>query len=78
MKAWIIDTAERALFTFLQTFLGLVVLSGTETFGSDLNLGFIESAATSSLIAALSVVKGALASRVNGVSPASLAPHSGD
>jgi hypothetical protein len=71
MKQWLIDMGERALFTFLETFLALVLASGTDW----LNLSTIRAAGIGALAAALAVVKAAIASRkTEAVSPASLAP----
>jgi hypothetical protein len=73
MKQWLIDTAERAGFTFLETFLALVLASGTDW----LNLSAIRAAGIGALAAALAVIKAAIASRkTEAVSPASLAPAS--
>jgi hypothetical protein len=70
MKQWLIDTAERALFTFLETFLALVLAAGTDW----LNLSTIRAAGIGALAATLAVVKAAIASRTpDTVSPASLA-----
>jgi hypothetical protein len=70
MRQWLIDTAERAGFTFLETFLALVLASGTDW----LNLSAIRAAGIGALAAALAVVKAAIASRTpDTVSPASLA-----
>jgi len=71
MKSWLIDMAERAAFTFLETFLALVLASGTDW----LDLSALRSAGIGALAAALAVIKAAIASRTTGdVSPASLAP----
>jgi 3-hydroxy-3-methylglutaryl CoA synthase len=63
------DMAERAISTYVQTFLGLLIASTT------LDLKVIQSAAVAAIPAALSVVKSILAEKyVPGtVSPASLA-----
>jgi hypothetical protein len=71
MKQWLIDMGERALFTFLETFLALVLANGTDW----LNLSAIRAAGIGALAAALAVIKAAIASRkTEAVSPASLAP----
>jgi hypothetical protein len=74
-KSWAIDTAERTLFTFGQSFIGLVMVSATDTVES-LSVSTLEAALVSAVISALAVVKGALASRRAGMSPASFVPQS--
>lgn len=69
-KTWAKDTAERTAFTFLQSFLGLIVVSASNTVDG-LSVSTLEVAAISALISALAVVKGALARRRDGLSPAS-------
>jgi 3-hydroxy-3-methylglutaryl CoA synthase len=63
------DMAERAIATYVQAFLGLLIASTT------LDIRVIQSAAVAAIPAALSVVKSVLAEKyVPGtVSPASLA-----
>lgn len=73
LKHWIIDTAERAVFTFLESFLGLLLISSSDLLGSSLSPDLIEAAVASGLIAALAVVKASVASAKAGLSPASLA-----
>ena len=69
-KVWIRDVAERAIATYLQTFLGLL-LAGWTTDTVDLSV--VQAAAVAAVPAALAVVKGALAARVPGtISPASV------
>lgn len=70
MRAWILDTLERTVATYVQAFVGLVVASPV----LDLNLSTLRALAVAALPAALAVVKAALASRVRAISPASLAP----
>lgn len=72
MRAWLVDTAERALFTFLETFLGLLIISETEMVGG-IDASMWQSALASALVSALTVVKSAVASRREALSPASLA-----
>lgn len=74
-KTWAIDTAERTAFTFVQSFLGLIVVSATNTVDS-LSVSTIEAALVSAVISALAVLKGALASRRHGMSPASFVSSS--
>lgn len=70
-RVWAKDTAERAAFTFLEAFLGLLVVDQVDAFGSAFSLDAVQMAAASALIASLAVVKGAVASRRAGMSPAS-------
>jgi len=63
LKAWLVDVAERAVFSFLETFLALFVVADLST---------AKTAAVAGLTAAFAVVKGALASlRKDTISPAS-------
>jgi hypothetical protein len=71
LRAWALDTAERAVFTFLEAFLGLLVVSASDAIGG-LSISTIEAALVSGVISALAVVKGAIASYREGMSPASL------
>lgn len=65
MRLWIYDTAERAIFTALQTFLAVWIITDSST---------LTTAGTAAAAAGLAVVKAAIARRVNSeVSPASLA-----
>lgn len=66
-RGWVADTVERAVFTFVEAFSGLL-LAGTFT----LNIGAVKAAAVSGLIAALAVVKAALATQVGDPASASL------
>jgi len=68
-KSFLIDLAERAVSTYVQAFLGLVIAAGVTS------LDTIQAAAVAAIPAGLSVVKSLLAERfVPGtVSPASLA-----
>jgi uncharacterized membrane protein YdbT with pleckstrin-like domain len=70
LKTWAKDTAERTAFTFVQSFLGLIVVSATNSVDS-LSVSTLEAALVSAVISALAVLKGALASRQQGISPAS-------
>jgi hypothetical protein len=70
MRQWLIDTGERALFTFLETFLALVLANGQNW----LDVTVLRSAAIGGVAAVLAVLKAAIASRkTEAVSPASLA-----
>lgn len=74
-KAWAIDTAERTAFTFLQSFMGLLVVSATNSVDS-ISVSTLEAVFVSAVISAFAVLKGALANRIHGVSPASFVPQS--
>ena len=75
-RQWVIDTIERAVFTFLQAFIAVMLATLPEDW---LNVSAIRAAAVGGLAAALAVVKAAIASRVpSSVSPASLAPATTD
>lgn len=76
-KAWAIDTAERTMFTFVQSFMGLLVVSATNTVES-ISVSTLEAALVSAVISALAVLKGALATRRHGISPASFVTPSED
>jgi hypothetical protein len=75
LRNWLRDTAERTLFTFVESFLGLVVVSASDAIGG-LSISTLEAALVSAVISALAVVKGAVASYREGLSPASFAPVS--
>lgn len=66
------DIAERVLSTYVQAFLGLLLASG---FGVDgvLDLSLVVKASIAALPAALSLVKGLLATQVGDSQSASLA-----
>ncbi len=68
-KPFLRDVAERAVSTYVQAFIGLLI-AGTFV----LNIGSVTAAAVAALPAALSVVKSALASRVGDAGSASLDP----
>lgn len=68
MKKFLIDTAERAIATYVEVVLGLVIVAGP------LDLDKIEVALVAALPAALAVIKAALASRVGAKGTASLLP----
>ena len=74
LKTWAKDTAERTVFTFAQSFLGLLAVSASGAI-DNVTMNTIEAALVSSVVAALAVLKGALAARLNGISPASFLPH---
>lgn len=74
MKQWLIDTGERVLRTFLQTFISVMVASGTDWF----NLSAVRGAAIAGGAAVLVVLSSALAALKNGtISPASLVADDG-
>lgn len=71
--AWWRDMLERAVSTWIQGFLGMLIASGM----TDLDVSVLASAAFGALPAALSVIKSTLARKVPGtVSPASVATPS--
>lgn len=66
---WLRDTAERALFTFIEAFLSAFLLDGV------FDMDTAKKAAFAGVAAALTVAKSAIAALFGGtVSPASLAP----
>lgn len=71
-KLWIKDTAERVIWTWIESFVGLLVLD-TGVAGVSLDLGVVKIAFASATIAALAVLKAAVASRRDSLSPASMA-----
>ena len=77
LKAWMKDTGERALFTFVEAFVGLMLVGATDAVDG-LTASTLEMAFLSAVISALAVVKGAVAKRRDGISPASLLPSAND
>lgn len=69
MTPFVRDLAERVLSAYVTTFVGLMAVS------SSLNLDALKVAAIASVPAALSILKGALASRVGNPDSASLDPR---
>jgi len=57
------DISERVVWTYVQTFLGLLLASGMFADGA-LDLSVLQSAAVAAVPAALAVLKGVAASRV--------------
>lgn len=71
-KQWLYDTIERAVATYVEVFLGLLIASWTT---DKVDLTLLSTAALAAVPTALAVLKAALADLKNGtVSPASLAP----
>lgn len=69
MRQWLLDTAERAVFTFIEAFLAVMLVTGTDW----LNLSALRAAGISAIAAAAAVIKAAIASRMAGtISPASV------
>jgi type II secretory pathway pseudopilin PulG len=69
-KQWLIDVAERTFWTFVETFLSIVLVAGVANW----DISTLRAAGLSALAAALAVVKGAIASaRAGTISPASTA-----
>ncbi len=71
-KTFLRDVAERAVSTYLQAFVGLLI-AGTFT----LNIDSVKAAGIAAIPAALSVLKSALASRIGDKDSASLDPTIG-
>jgi len=57
-RKWLRDAAERVAWTYLEVFVGLLLVGGA------LDVGVVEAAAVAAVPAALAAVKAALASRV--------------
>ena len=70
-RQWFKDMAERALATFVQAFLAIIIASET------LNVSTLKAAMVAGIAAVLSAVKSALATKVGNPSSASLAPSVG-
>lgn len=68
MKKFIAGTAERAIATYVEVVIGLLIVAGP------LNLDKVEVALVAALPAALSVVKSAIASRLGTKGSPSLLP----
>jgi hypothetical protein len=67
--AWMRDTLERTIATYLQALIGLLIAS----WSGAIDLATLQTAAWAAIPAALAVLKAAIASRVGDtVSPASL------
>lgn len=66
-RTWAIDVAERAIMTAAQAFLAVWVVTDTST---------TRAAAVAALAAALSVLKGAIATKVGDNTTAALLPSS--
>jgi hypothetical protein len=75
-REWLLDTAERAFFTFVEAFLGLLLVSQTDIIDG-FSASVLQTALASGLVSALAVVKGAVASRSPGISPASFVADGG-
>ena len=67
-KLWLVDTAERAFWTAVETFLTLVLVAGV----SNWNVTTLRAAGLSAVAAGLAVIKAAIAkARAGTISPAS-------
>lgn len=66
MKRFLIDTAERAVATYVEVVIGLLLVAG------QLDLDKIEVALVAAIPAALAVVKAAIASRLGSSDSAAL------
>lgn len=73
-RHWLRDTSERVVFTFVEAFIGLLVVDATNMVGG-ISLSVVEHAFASAVVASLAVVKSALAARRAGMSPASFVSH---
>lgn len=72
-KQWLVDTVERAVATYVEVFLGLLI-AGWAT--DKIDLSVLATAALAAVPTALAVLKAALADLKGGtVSPASFAPN---
>jgi hypothetical protein len=69
MKKFLLDTAERAVATYVEVVIGLLLVSGP------LDLDKVEVALVGAIPAALAVVKAALASRLGRKGSAALLPE---
>lgn len=72
MKKYLIDVAERTVWTYIETLVGLLAVSGP------LNLSAIEAAAVAALPAAAAIVKGAIAGQFGVKGSAAALPASVD
>ena len=69
-STWLRDVIERTAATYVQAFLGLLLVGWTT---DTIDLSIVQAAAVAAIPAALAVLKGAIASKVPGtISPASL------
>lgn len=68
MKKFLVDTAERAVATYVEVVIGLLLVAGP------LDLDKVEVALVAALPAALSVVKSAIASRYGARGDAAMLP----
>ncbi|WP_435245120.1 hypothetical protein [Streptomyces tendae] len=71
----VLDVAERTLLTYVEAFLGLL-LAGAASDVIDLSV--LQSAAVASIPAALTVVKGAIGTRLGQIGTASWLPAKSD
>ncbi|MEU8619772.1 hypothetical protein [Streptomyces sp. NPDC048623] len=69
------DIAERAVLTYIEAFLGLLLASGTTNL---VTLSALESAAVAAIPAGLAVVKGAIGSLLGRIGTASWLPAKSD
>ena len=72
MKKFVVDVVERAVWTYLESLIGLIAVSGP------LNLSTVEAAAVAALPAAIAVVKGAIAGSFGAKGSAALLPEALD
>lgn len=76
-KTFLPDLVERVVFTYLESFLGLVIASAFVDSGK-LNMGAVTAAAVSALPAALSLLKGLIASQIGDTGTAAALPAAQD
>lgn len=71
-SSWALDTGERVVATFVESFLGIWILTGP---ADVFNLSTAHTAAAAGVIAAAAALKAAIAAKVGSGSSASLAPQ---
>jgi len=75
---YLLDVGERVFWTFLQTFLGLLVVGGWFDVNNITNVGILQSAAVGGAAAVLSLLKGLAGSFVGNGDSAAILPKSLD
>lgn len=70
-SSWALDTGERVVATFVESFLGIWILTGP---ADVFNLSTAHTAAAAGVIAAAAALKAAIAAKVGSGSSASLVP----
>ena len=77
-RAYLLDVGERVFWTFSQTFLGLLVVSGWFEVANVADVSILQSAAVGGAAAVLSLLKGMAASFYGRSDSAALLPKSLD